>query len=66
MSNALNRMNDYQNNVFDNASQGFGDPNEPKCCFIFPLRWGIIAIGIMILMDMGTQYGMVMKMNDVS
>ena len=27
------------------------DPNSPKCCFIFPLKCGIVMLGIMSLMD---------------
>ena len=28
------------------------DPNSPKCCFIFPLKCGIIMLGVMSLIDL--------------
>ena len=35
-----------QNKIF-----GLDDPNGPKCCFCFPLKCGIIFIGVMAVMD---------------
>ena len=28
------------------------DPNEPKCCFCFPLKCGILLIGFMCFIDL--------------
>ena len=58
-------MNSYQNNMFRN-NNSFGDPNEPKCCFIFPFSWGIVFISIMILMDGLKQYTMISNMFPIS
>ena len=51
MLNTLNNMNRAQNDLFSSSNFPGGDPNEPKCCFIFPYSWGIFFIAVMIVMD---------------
>ena len=60
----MNFLDNLQNKVF-----GIDDPNGPKCCFCFPLKCGIIFIGVMAVVDLSyemsrtalmTQYAVVL------
>ena len=65
MLNTLNNMNRAQNDLFSSSNFG-GNPNEPKCCFIFPYSWGIFFISVMIVIDGTNQYTLMKNMYDVS
>ena len=52
----LRRMDDIQNRAFNGAMP---NDNEPKCCFCFPLKCGIIMIGLYIFMDLMTLIGII-------
>ena len=46
MTGFLEKLDHIQNKWF-----GAEDPNAPKCCFCFPLKCGIIMIGVIAMID---------------
>ena len=41
-------------------------PGEPTCCFCFPMKCGIILIGVSVFMDLGNDFVMIQKMKEIS
>ena len=55
MNRLNNNLDQLQNNI---ASQLSSNSGEPKCCFCFPMKCGIIMIGVFIAMDISQGFAM--------